>query len=178
MDIEYVELLLWAFWMTLSWGSPAVSESSCQGKILLISCWTIHQDRASAKKSILRPCTLWSCCNNLYVLDVRTRAHCFGRNGSLDFRQTTGHAHCWCFAIPLYFLFTKNSYTKWVQSTSYKTKCMWWAASLNEEHSRSASNYSVYGLIRGWERAIYSWLFTWTIWKFTSKNQKSPRKRV
>lgn len=131
-----------------------------------------------AKKSILHLCSLWSCCNNLYVLGVRTRAHCFGRDGSLDFRQTTGYARCWCFPILLHFLFTKNSYTKWLQRTSYKTNCMWWAASLNEEHSRSASNYSVYGLIRGSERAIYSWLFTWTIWKFTSKNQKSPRKRV
>lgn len=133
---------------------------------------------SSAKKSILRPRSLWSCCNNLYVLDVRTRAHHFGRDGSLDFRQTTGHAHCWCFPSPLHFLFTKSSCTKWVQSTRYKTNCMWWAASLNKEHCRSASNYSLYGLTRGSERAIYSWLFTWTIWKFTSKNKKSPRKRV
>lgn len=37
-----------------------------------------------------------------------------------------------------------------------QTNSLQWAVSLNAEHSGAACNYSVYGLIRGSERAIYS----------------------
>lgn len=54
------------------------------------------------------------------------------------------------------FLLYKKTPTQSERRAQVMTNCMWWAVSLNAEHGGAAYNYSVYGLIRGSERAIYS----------------------
>lgn len=61
-------------------------------------------------------CSPGSHCNNLCVLDVRTRAHSFLSGGRLDVRQTAGHAHCWHFPSAPHLTFTKKPTQKECQA--------------------------------------------------------------